>query len=259
MKKRIITAAILILVCVPCILWNKISADILLMVFLTCSAFEIGRIYHKKLGKVFPLIFSILILVLCLLFLYTKENIVYSYFVLMVMAVACIPIFSRKIKLDDCAVTALFTTVVLFTLRGYNAVYGVNKYLFFFVILISCLVDAGAYFTGSFWPKEKHKLDERISPNKSIEGSVGGIIIAFIIGFILLPHIVKTDILFRVLYVLMLTITGQIGDLFFSMIKRHYGIKDFGDALAGHGGFLDRIDSIIFNLISSGILILLLL
>lgn len=114
-----------------------------------------------------------------------------------------------------------------------------------FVLIIVWSTDSGAYFTGR--KLGKNKLWPSISPNKTIEGSVGGVIFA-IIAALIFQIISMTFESWS--YVLMLafiiSIGGQIGDLVESGIKRHYDIKDSGRLLPGHGGVLDRFDSLLF-------------
>ncbi|MEK5058760.1 MULTISPECIES: phosphatidate cytidylyltransferase [unclassified Paenibacillus] len=115
-----------------------------------------------------------------------------------------------------------------------------------FMILVSIWgSDAGAYFVGK--TIGKHKLWPVISPNKTIEGAVGGIVIAVIIsiGFALLSDGI-VGVGNAVLIGLSSAIIGQMGDLVQSAYKRVYGIKDSGSLLPGHGGILDRCDSWIF-------------
>ena len=117
-----------------------------------------------------------------------------------------------------------------------------------YVAVATYITDTGAYFCGRFLGK--HKLNERISPKKTIEGSIGGwisgAVISFGYGLIFAPE-VSMNLL--IVSSLLMPIVGQLGDLAFSAIKRHDGIKDFGNIFPGHGGVLDRIDSLIFNLI----------
>ena len=91
------------------------------------------------------------------------------------------------------------------------------------------------------------KINE-ISPNKSWEGCLGGTFFGTLISVLFYLIIVNQDVnLFLLIFItIFLSIIGQLGDLFFSLIKRHYQIKDFSNIMPGHGGILDRLDSVIF-------------
>lgn len=117
--------------------------------------------------------------------------------------------------------------------------------LIFFILLLVWSTDSGAYFAGRSFGK--HKLWPEISPKKTIEGSLGGIVLAFIVGMIFISFIpVFTSTLTAVLCILVVSVAGQLGDLVESAFKRHYEVKDSGHVLPGHGGILDRFDSLIF-------------
>jgi len=116
------------------------------------------------------------------------------------------------------------------------------------IFLILCVVsagDVGAYYVGTHWGRRK--LCPLVSPGKTVEGALGGLaanlIAGFAVGALLMPSLppVKGAVFFIVLGV-----TGQIGDLFESMLKRTSGMKDSGTLLPGHGGLLDRIDALLF-------------
>lgn len=110
-------------------------------------------------------------------------------------------------------------------------------YLFFFI----WASDVGAYFTGRFFGK--HKLFERLSPQKTIEGFFGGLILAAFIGFVA-HFFLGTLTMWRWMSIgALISITSTFGDLFESMLKRQAKIKDSGSLLPGHGGILDRFDS----------------
>ena len=109
--------------------------------------------------------------------------------------------------------------------------------------------DTGAYFAGRAFGKRK--LCPAVSPNKTVEGCVGGFI-GSIVGMIVYHLIVKATISLDLGWVMIIvlgivgSLLGQIGDLSFSVIKREYGIKDYGAIFPGHGGVLDRFDSVLF-------------
>lgn len=129
--------------------------------------------------------------------------------------------------------------------------------MFFWTIFVtSMLTDTFAYFTGIFFGK--NKLIPKLSPNKTIEGALGGIFFS-IIGNIIYNYInpfQKMNLVFNSFFALFGSIFSQLGDLFASSIKRETGIKDFGNIIPGHGGIIDRIDSILFMTIYVYIVIL---
>lgn len=115
----------------------------------------------------------------------------------------------------------------------------------FLVLLVVMLADTAAYFVGSLIGRTK--LYPAISPNKSWEGSIGGVV-GSLLGAILAKvwffHALSgVDV---VLVGIVLSISGQLGDLFESMLKRSFGVKDSGSMIPGHGGLLDRLDSLLF-------------
>ena len=113
-----------------------------------------------------------------------------------------------------------------------------------YIIYCCCVCDMGAYFVGS--TKGRHKLCPEISPHKTVEGAVGGIVSSIIVTLILVFAFSFED---KLIATLLLTVPfcvlGMIGDLFASSIKLTAGIKDYGKLIPGHGGILDRFDSII--------------
>lgn len=118
--------------------------------------------------------------------------------------------------------------------------------LVFFLLLVVWLGDSGAYYVGKQFGK--HKLSPRISPKKTVEGLIGGIsasiIAALVIHFTFFPAF---PLVHAVIAGVILSVAGVIGDLAESMWKRSAAVKDSGKLLPGHGGFLDRFDSILFT------------
>ncbi|KXG43418.1 phosphatidate cytidylyltransferase [Tepidibacillus infernus] len=113
------------------------------------------------------------------------------------------------------------------------------------VFLATFASDSGAYFTGKYLGKTK--LWPEISPKKTIEGSIGGIVFAIIVSLLLNAMFQITEHFMLMIWAgILIAITGQFGDLIESALKRSKGVKDSGSLLPGHGGVLDRFDSLIF-------------
>ena len=130
-----------------------------------------------------------------------------------------------------------------------------SSFLFIYVILGVIFNDMGAYFIGLLFGK--HKMNERISPKKTWEGFIGGVVFSIIVStmFALICALVEKPILpildiSHLYYVIVISILipliSDVGDFVFSSVKRTFGVKDFSNLLPGHGGVLDRIDSLIF-------------
>ena len=124
-----------------------------------------------------------------------------------------------------------------------------GKYMVLIPFIVAFASDAGAYFAGRYFGA--HKMAPVISPHKTIEGAVGGVICA-IVGMVIYAVILdlpfegfdfSVNYLYAVIYGLFGSLVGVMGDLCFSAIKRQTGIKDYGNLIPGHGGILDRFDS----------------
>ncbi|MGE5583004.1 MAG: phosphatidate cytidylyltransferase [Bacillota bacterium] len=113
-----------------------------------------------------------------------------------------------------------------------------------FTFLVTWSNDTAAYFVGVNFGK--HKLSPRISPNKSVEGSIGGFLGGILVAVLLGIYFQKPFSLMLILGILVV-VAGQIGDLIESIIKRNAGVKDSGSFLPGHGGLLDRFDSLLLS------------
>jgi phosphatidate cytidylyltransferase len=118
--------------------------------------------------------------------------------------------------------------------------------LIFFLLLVVWLGDAGAYYVGK--NLGRHKLSPRISPKKTVEGLAGGIAVSIITALVIhFTFFKELPLLHAVISGVILSIAGVIGDLAESMWKRSAAVKDSGTLIPGHGGFLDRFDSIFFT------------
>ena len=124
-----------------------------------------------------------------------------------------------------------------------------GKYLVLFAVLLAFVTDAGAYFAGVLLGR--HRGVTKVSPNKSVEGYIGGfaagIVFAAVYGRVITEMaLAPASLLPLALSGLFGAVATEVGDLAFSFVKRQYGVKDFGDLLPGHGGMLDRFDSMLF-------------
>lgn len=119
-----------------------------------------------------------------------------------------------------------------------------------YLFLISVITDTYAYLVGML--VGRHKLIESISPKKTWEGSVGGTLMSIIIAGTFYHVVVNPNLNIAIVMLMttFLSIIGQFGDLVFSAIKRYFGKKDFSNIMPGHGGVLDRLDSIIFIMLA---------
>jgi len=120
-----------------------------------------------------------------------------------------------------------------------------------FLLMIPCILsfipDSGAYFVGSFFGK--HKLAPVLSPKKTVEGAIGGVVTGVLAVMLyalilLLGFSLQVNYLYAAIYGLVASLADIFGDLMFSAIKRQTGLKDYGNLFPGHGGILDRFDSI---------------
>lgn len=124
-----------------------------------------------------------------------------------------------------------------------------GRYLVLLAVLLAFITDGGAYFAGVFLGK--HRGITKVSPNKSLEGYIGGVVTGVLFAIIyglIVGAIENVDINYFSLALIGLigALVTALGDLSFSLIKRQYGIKDFGNLLPGHGGMMDRFDSMVF-------------
>lgn len=135
-----------------------------------------------------------------------------------------------------------------------------GKYGYLLIFIGAWITDIFAYFTGRFLGK--HKLIEDVSPKKTIEGSIGGIVFCTL-SFVVFGAVINAffngnaNLIFLAVCGFIASVVSQIGDLIMSVIKRHYGIKDYGKIFPGHGGMLDRFDSVLAVSLAIGALCML--
>ena len=154
--------------------------------------------------------------------------------------------FDRRIK--DTAITAfgiVYVGLALSTVVSTRLLPD-GEWLVLFLALVTWAADTGAYYAGTLWGK--HLLAPKISPKKTVEGLVGGIGLAVAAALLAQAWFVQQlRPMDTVILGVVLTVSGLFGDLWESAIKRRVGVKDSGSILPGHGGMLDRIDSLLFT------------
>jgi len=166
-----------------------------------------------------------------------------------------LPVWNIAVKPVDMAITVMgvFYPGIILIAADYmkNTAFIHPYYLLIMTLFATYATDTFAFFAGSLFGK--HKLCPEISPKKTVEGSIGGIlgsvILVLVVG-IILNRVYNTNV--SLIHFIVIGLLGgvfsQIGDLTASAIKRFCGIKDFGNILPGHGGIVDRIDSLLFVL-----------
>ena len=141
------------------------------------------------------------------------------------------------------AISLLYLTLLVYFMFAIESYYPILKLHLLYAILVAILSDIGGLIIGKIF---KGKKLTKISPNKTISGSIG----SFIFSLFLIPFFYEDLIFYSFLNLTLITIlislTSQLGDLFISFLKRKAKVKDTSDILPGHGGFLDRMDGIIF-------------
>jgi len=258
MKKRTISAIVMLLIVIPLLLKGEIYFQLGVIFLSGCGLYELFQ--AKEKDKKIPMVMQILsyIFLFFFLFSYHKEdalNFVLDWRFLIGFFLFCfLPVVLYHDEKTYGILDAIFLFFSIFLLAigflGFLLVRNLDFVHFLYLVLLAIMTDTFAYFTGMLIGK--HKLCEVLSPKKTIEGSVGGIMMGTVIATAFYWIVVSPDAeFFLVLLVtFLLSVVSQVGDLFFSSIKRHYNIKDFSKLIPGHGGILDRLDSMIFVVIT---------
>lgn len=152
----------------------------------------------------------------------------------------------KSMGLPSIAAAIAFPVVLSFAFSTVSSVYLRESGVFYLLLLLnfSSICDCGAYFTGVFFGNKK--LCPEISPKKTVEGALGGIVFSLVFSLIFCLCFAKFKAIIPVLALTVpFCIIGMCGDLFASVIKRSVNLKDYGNLIPGHGGILDRFDSIL--------------
>jgi len=245
MKQRIITGFLIAFVVLTTFIAGGLLRQTVISAFILIGVYETYAIKEREWPKWLYLILMLLVLALSFL---VKDELLLVALLGIIMFFYLVSILNPWFSPTD---LGYFVTMILLftgTLKSILMVFDrYNIWMMVFILIATYFTDTGAYFSGFYFGKTK--LNERISPKKTVEGSIGGWLFGSIGSLIFALIMVKgLDMFTLVSLALTLPIIGQIGDLAFSAIKRHFKIKDFGSIFPAHGGVLDRIDSLIFNL-----------
>ena len=250
MKQRILTALGITAVVLPTFLYGGWPFKFVVFFFILTSLYEI---YDVKKGK-WPLWLYLFMVALIIIFAMLDLSSLFMGIIILLMSLFLISILFEWFTPYDASY--IFTMMILLTtaLKAVFLAVSYGKIELVYILIATYATDTGAYFAGYFFGK--NKLNERISPKKTIEGSIGGWIVGFVVSLIYAYLFVdRLPFNFMLICSAILPIISQIGDLAFSSIKRHFNIKDFGTIFPAHGGVLDRIDSLLFSLMAFYILV----
>ena len=258
MKKRVLSAIIMILIFVPLLFIGGIPFAILMTILSLGAMYELITIREKK--KHFPtlikiasfllIIFSSVLIYNQNIFSYTMSYQLISFIVLIYL----LPILLKNKNMDYDINDALYLVgSLLFINIAFNLILVVRNYsldYLIYLLLITVITDTFALITGMYIGK--NKLAPTISPNKTIEGFIGGVLMGTFVATTFYYTVIDPGISLAILILttLFLAVVGQLGDLVFSSIKRTFNVKDFSNLIPGHGGILDRLDSLIFVILA---------
>lgn len=239
------------------ILYNKYSFVVVFGVILVFALNEFYRLIEQQtphlISKLFNILFGVLIFLSAYLFLEEKSilalpisSLIYLLFLFAsTLIIKRADIFNTIIYsvFGQLYITLPFCLLLLISYE-YNLANSIYYYAFVLAIFVFIWInDTFAFLTGI--TIGKNKLLERISPQKTIEGFIGGIFFTVLAGVGFSYLYTDYTIYFWIGFALIVSLFATLGDLFESLIKRTYNVKDSGNIIPGHGGILDRIDSLL--------------
>jgi len=243
--KRVVTALLLIPFFCYIILWAPQWAFLVTVAAVAVLCFREYSELAALQGIAKPGLFGYAAGLL-LLFLPGKDE---AFFVLVALLAMALALRSREMAraLPDAAALLLGVVYVFGSLRCAVELRAINPYWVFFAFSLNWAGDIAALYAGRLLGR--HKLAPHVSPGKSWEGSIASTVASVVYAAFFIPSLLKTTPLAEALgLTVVANVAGQFGDLCESAIKRGAGVKDSGNLLPGHGGWLDRLDSSLFAL-----------
>lgn len=251
MRQRLISAIIALIIFIPLVILGGIYFKIGVSLIGALAIKEVLNIKNKL-----PFFIEVVSYILTSLLIFFDINIIVKLFIVISLYFISLVFYdSKKYNIEDAVYLMSFSILIILVFSMMYTIRNNDINVLIYLFLITILTDTFAYIGGRLFGK--HKLLERVSPNKTIEGSIIGSVLGTVVPTIFYIYMIDPGqyILVVTLITLFLSILGQLGDLVFSSIKRYYKIKDFSNIMPGHGGILDRFDSIIFVIIGYIIII----
>ena len=246
MMTKIAMGAALAGICIPIFWFGGIPLYILIGAAVIATSYEIAGVKDEKTAN-WPLtvLISVAVFVMCR----CEEHMLMVFSGVWLVILFLLALIDESFSVDQVVYTYSMSMIMTFAVLGILRIYsaGMKGAGALFVALACYICDTGAYFFGSFFGKRK--MIPRVSPNKTWEGAIGGYVTAAVVsiafGCLFAKSIPNSLVIAAGL---ILPVVAIIGDLAFSLIKRRWGMKDFGSFFPEHGGALDRIDSLLFCL-----------
>lgn len=250
MFKRVLTAVIALLLFIPIILYGSWPLELLMGVLAVLGLSEFLQMKKISVFSVPAVLSSLAVLMLAFssrLTGFFGDNVMMT-----TISLLTVSLFVYSVNKPDFKITQIGSIVLMATYLGiaFTTFVSLRAYgltFMFLVLLVIWATDTGAYLIGK--QIGKTKLAPNVSPNKTVEGALGGTLLSAVVSAIYLYFFpLFTSYLLSLLFMIVISAVGQLGDLIESKIKREYGVKDSGNLLPGHGGILDRFDSLLLVL-----------
>jgi phosphatidate cytidylyltransferase len=253
MKQRIITGVVAAALFLPIVFYGGLPFVLLTYFLATVGLYELLKMKKLSIFSVHGLLTLLFLWVILYpeqysdivnTFYYTKTELGIA-FILLLLGYTVIT--KNRFTFEDVGFSILSAIYVGIGFYFFIETRDAGLVYIFYSLFMIWATDSGAYFVGK--ATGKTKLWPEISPNKTVEGSVGGVVCALIVAVLFsLLTAINANLVALLAITAVLSIFGQIGDLVQSAFKRHFGVKDSGNILPGHGGILDRFDSLLFVL-----------
>jgi len=246
--KRLLSGTVYVALLLIAISYSVTSFQIIFGVFLFIAIYEFCKLIH--LNYVLPLFIGTSIYSLGV---YYKMNQASNLFLLvftLIVSIKCLHFlfFSNKTQIDTFSKYLFLLGYIIFPFLIITKIplgkYGYNPKIMISIFILIWTNDTFAYIVGK--SLGKNKLYEKISPKKTIEGFLGGLVFSILASLIVSKFFIQGSLFIWLIIAIIISFIGTIGDLIESKFKRIAGVKDSGTIMPGHGGILDRLDSIIF-------------